>query len=291
MTSGPIVGLGEVLWDLLPTGKSFGGAPANFAFHANQLGHPAEVVSRAGVDTLGREIRATLLALGLSDEFVQTDPTHPTGTVAVEVESDGEPRYVFPPDVAWDFLTWTPDLERLAVSCRAVCFGTLAQRGEVSRATIRQFAETAGAVGAIVVADLNLRQIYWSRDSIEASLRLASWLKLNDDELPLVAEVMGVPACPVRLREQFHLDLVCVTRGPKGCQVVTAEESIEEPGIAVKVIDTVGAGDSFTAALLTQRLEGRPLREAVRFANRLAARVAGSAGATPRIERRSLEMP
>jgi fructokinase len=293
---GLIVGLGEILWDLLPAGRQLGGAPANFAFHAAQLGHAAVPVSRVGTDDLGRDIRTALAGLGLPDRFVQTDPTCPTGTVAVAVDAAGQPQYTITENVAWDHLAWTPDLHQLAVACHAVCFGTLAQRDPDSRATIRQFVATAARVGALVVADINLRQHFYDRECVEASLVAANWLKLNDDELPVVARILGIEGTApdgalAELRGRYRLDLVCLTRGAKGCYVQTAEDVVEEPGIPVAVVDTVGAGDSFTAALVAATLEGRPLAEAVRLANRLAARVAGAAGATPRIERGEIDRP
>lgn len=275
----PILGLGEILWDLLPDGPQLGGAPFNFAFHCHRLGWPAVMASRVGRDPLGDDILLRLADLGLDAGQVQIDDAHPTGTVAVELTADGQPSYTIREDVAWDHLAWGPDLAAAAKSAAAVCFGTLAQRGPASRATIRA---VLAATSAKVVFDVNLRQHYWHRDVIEASLRASDWVKLNADELHTLGGLFDVGSAAA-LRERFDLELVCLTRGADGCLVTTATETVEEPGVAVTVVDTVGAGDAFTAALVVGVLEGRPLREAVRRANRLAARVAGAKGGTPEL--------
>jgi fructokinase len=271
----PIVALGEVLWDLFPTGRRAGGAPFNFAFHCHQLGHPAVIVSRVGDDDLGRELRAEVRRLGMSDESIQTDPEHPTGTVRVAVGAEGQPAYTIADNVAWDFIESEPRLEPLAASARAVCFGTLAQRRPVSRQTIRRFVGQARG-RCPVVLDLNLRPTAEDPELIRASLGLADWLKLNEDE------AKQVPA-------GVHVPLVCRTRGGGGCELHTSGPVIEIPGIPVRVADTVGAGDAFNAALLTQYLEGKPLAKAARFANAYAAVVASKPGGTPHVDRAEVE--
>lgn len=290
----PILGLGEILWDLLPDGPQLGGAPFNFTFHCHQLGWPAIMVSRIGQDSLGQEIQQRLRELNLSAEQLQVDPTHPTGTVTVAFDTAGQPSYTIHENVAWDHLAWQPDLATLAPSAAAVCFGTLAQRSPASRDTIRRVIEAARS--AKIVCDINLRQHFWDREVIEDSLHRTHWLKLNSDELGTLATLLNLgsteeSAALRTLRERFALELVCLTRGADGCRVETATETIEEPGIPVQVVDTIGAGDSFTAGLLVGVLEGRPLREAVARANRLAARVAGSKGGTPRIDPETLGDP
>lgn len=275
-TGPPIVALGELLWDLLPDGPRAGGAPFNFAFHCHQLGHPAVIVSRVGKDDLGRRLRAEVRRLGLSDEYIQTDPDHPTGTVQVSLDAAGQPTYTITEGVAWDFIGWEERLAELARSATAVCFGTLAQRAAESRSTIRRF--VAQAHGPVVL-DLNLRPTSEAVEMISTSLDLADWLKLNEDEAS-------------RLPADFKpaaMDLVCVTRGANGCFIRTRSETVDVPGHAVPVADTVGAGDAFTAALLTQQLEGRPLREAARFANAYAAVVASKVGGTPAVARAEVE--
>lgn len=271
----PIVALGELLWDLLPAGPRAGGAPFNFAFHCHQLGQPAVLVSRVGDDDLGHRLRDEVCRLGLSDEYIQTDPEHPTGTVQVAVDASGQPTYTITENVAWDSVGWQPGLEDLARTARAVCFGTLAQRGPESRSTIRRF--VARARGPIVL-DLNLRPPFDDRDTIRESLDLADWLKLNADEFARLSA-----------ESQPAADLVCVTRGADGCRVSTPSEVVDLPGIPVRVADTVGAGDAFTAALLTQHLDGKPLGEAARFANAYAAVVASRVGGTPTVTRAEVE--
>jgi fructokinase len=272
----PIVALGEVLWDLLPAGPRAGGAPFNFAFHCHQLGHPAVIVSRVGDDDLGRRLRAEVRHLGLTDEYIQTDPDHPTGTVQVSLDAAGQPAYTITERVAWDFIEWEPRLDSLAGTARAVCFGTLAQRAPESRSTIRRV--VARGHGPAIL-DLNLRPPFDGPDTIRESLDLADWLKLNADEAARL---------PTRF-DPSAMDLVCVTRGAAGCSVRTPTEVIDLPGIPVRVADTIGAGDAFTAALLTHRLEGRPLREAARFANAYAAVVASRVGGTPTVTRAEVE--
>ncbi len=285
-----IIGLGEVLWDLLPGGRQLGGAPCNFAFHCRQLGHPGAIVSRVGNDQLGRELREAVGRLGLSDAYLQTDADHPTGTVQVALDAHGVPAFTITPEVAYDYLAWQPGLESLFAQARAVCFGTLAQRHPAARATIQR--AIAAAHNAIVVYDVNLRQQFYSREIIESSLAASRWIKLNEDELAVLRELLGLhgtapPETLEDLRQRFRLDLAALTRGERGCLLRSAAETIDLPGVPVEVIDTVGAGDAFTAGLVVQTLEGKPLREAAAFANRLAARVAAAAGGTPAIRRRS----
>ncbi len=287
-----VVGLGEVLWDLLPTGKQLGGAPFNFTFHCHRLGHPSVMVSRVGADALREEIRAASRQLGLPETYLQEDPEHPTGTVRVSVDQHGQPTFVITPDVAWDHLAWEDRLGPLLRRARAVCFGTLAQRHPVARATIQRALQEARQ--ALVVYDVNLRQQFYSKEIIEASLSVSRWVKLNDQELPVLRELLGLPgttdaACLDALRGRYGLEAAILTRGAHGCLVRSAAAAIDLPGIPVQVIDTVGAGDAFTAGLVAYTLEGRPLAAAAAFANRLAARVAASLGATPLLERADIE--
>lgn len=291
-----ILGVGELLWDVFPDGtKVAGGAPFNFAFHCQQLGHLAAVVSRVGDDDLGRELREEVRRLGLSDEFIQTDCEHPTGTVQVTVDAHGQPRYKIVENVAWDHLTTEPRLTVLAGLARAVCFGTLGFRG-YSDATWKLLGD---ASSALRVFDVNLRQ-----ENIPADLLprvaggRADWVKLNDHEVIAVAEVLGLPfadsssaACAL-VRRLMHEKLVLVTRGRDGCELVggeIGERSLIEPGVAARVVDTIGAGDAFTAAMVCLHLEGRPLRECSRFAVHYAARVCEHRGATPVIDRAEVE--
>ena len=283
-----VVGLGEVLWDMLPTGKQLGGAPTNFAFHVHMLGDEGIVASRLGEDDLGREIRDRLEGLGLSTEGLQWDCELATGTVAVSLDEGGQPEYEITEKVAWDALTWTAAWEELAQRADAVCFGSLAQRDGRSRGTIGRFLETMHA-GAVRVFDINLRQAYYDAEVLGRSLELANVLKLNDDELPEVLRTLEVDAAGEAeadmrgLLERFGLDLVCLTRGARGCLLVGANERAEHDGFAVQVADTVGAGDAFTAALTYHHLRGTGLTRTAELANRLGSLVAAAAGGTPRL--------
>jgi fructokinase len=289
--AGTIIGLGEILWDLLPTGKALGGAPFNFTFHCHQLGQPAVMVSRVGRDELGAEIRAVLRGLDLGDDFVQDDPAHATGTVSVALDKGGQPTYTIH-EGAWDHLAWDERLAVLAGQAQVVCFGSLVQRHATARETVRRV--LASARNAITVFDVNLRQHYFDRDVLESSLTASRWAKLNDGELVVLRDLFGLTgsgenALVADLRQRFDLELVALTRGEKGCLVQTADEEVAAAGVCVEVVDTVGAGDAFTAGLVTAVLEGRDVAGAARFANRLAARVAASRGGTPRIDRREIE--
>ena len=285
-----IIGLGEILWDLLPTGKSLGGAPFNFTFHCHQLGQPAIMVSRVGRDERGAEIRAALRGLGLRDDFVQDDAEHPTGTVGVEVDERGQPTFTIH-EGAWDHLAWDDRLAALAGQAVVVCFGSLIQRQATARATVRRV--LSAARNSICIFDVNLRQDHHSREVLEESLEASRWAKLNDVELVVLRDLFGLKggesSLVAELRRRFDLELVALTRGEKGCLVQTADEEVVVPGLPVAVVDTVGAGDAFAAGLVCAVLEGREVADAARFANRLAARVAASRGGTPRIERGEIE--
>jgi fructokinase len=286
-----IIGIGEVLWDLLPTGKALGGAPFNFAFHCHQLGHRAVMVSRVGRDALGDEIRASMRGLGLDDAFVQTDESHSTGTVSVAVDESGQPSYTIH-EGAWDHLEWDDRLANLMRGAKAVCFGSLIQRHQTARTVVGRV--LAEANEALTAFDVNLRQQFYTRDLLADSLTASRWAKLNDDELIVLKEMFSLAGSNEReiiadLRMRFALDLVALTRGEKGCLVQTADEEIDLPGERVKVVDTVGAGDAFTAALVCSILEGKSVGESARFANRYAARVAAARGGTPVIDSSELD--
>jgi fructokinase len=288
-----IVGLGELLWDLLPEGKKPGGAPANFAYHARALGDEGLPVSRIGADPLGRELRERLAALGLPPQHVQTDPQRPTGTVHVALDSRGVPSFTITPEVAWDHLAWEPPLAALAARADAVCFGSLAQRSPVSRSTIGAFL-SATRPGALRVFDVNLRQSWWSAEVLRDSLGRCSIVKLNETELPVVLQALdlkvhglgsggGVQEGCRALREAFGLELVCLTLGPEGSLLCTAARTLRSPGVRVEVADTVGSGDAFTAALCHHWLRGASLARTAEAANRYGAWVASQAGPTPAV--------
>ena len=280
-----VVGLGELLWDLFPSGKLLGGAPANFAYIASLLGDEGIPASRLGDDPLGREAIDRLGQLGLSTEFLQKDADHPTGTVNVQVDGSGQPCFEIAQPVAWDFLDWTPQWQRLAQQTHAVCFSTLAQRSALSRATMRSFL-VGMRPAALRVCDINLRQSFFTAQVVADSMKLANIVKLNHEELPRVMLLLqledgGEHASARRLLSTYDLKLVCITRGNHGSLLVAGKEQTEHPGFKVNVADTVGAGDAFTAALVHGYLQRAPLAQVNETANRVGAWVASQSGATP----------
>ena len=280
-----MVGLGELLWDMFPQGKQLGGAPANFAYMTALLGDRGIVASRVGEDRLGQEAVWQLKASGLDTSQIQMDGEHATGTVHVQLDSKGQAEYKFADDVAWDHLGWSEEWEALAKSADAVCFGSLAQRADESRMTIRKFLQSV-PVNAARIFDVNLRQAFYSAEILRVALLHANIMKVNHEELPRIVELFGEKfgsekeaAC--WLAREFDLKLVCVTRGPKGSLLVCGSEKDEHPGFTVKVADTVGAGDAFAAALAHHWLRQTPLEEMNLAANRLGAWVASQEGAMP----------
>jgi fructokinase len=282
-----VVGLGEILWDVFPEGKQLGGAPLNFSHHCAQLGAEAYPVSAVGPDADGAEIRQILAAKNLPDLHVLTDPAHPTGRVNVTLK-DGKPTYEILRDVAWDYIRFDENLRNLAARADAACFGSLAQRNSASREAIHAFLD-AMRPDSLRIFDINLRQDFYSREIIESSLRRANILKLSDEELPVLAAMFDLPgdasAQLRRLRELFDLRLVAYTRGGSGSLLLTATESSDHLGLPTEVLDTVGAGDSFTATLCTGLLQNLPLAEINIRANRVAAFVCSQVGATPTLPR------
>jgi len=279
------IGLGEVLWDLLPGGRQLGGAPANFAYHAHALGAESLVVSRVGRDDLGRDLVEHLNALGLVTSGISVDPAAPTGTVSVTLDPTGQPTYTIHTDVAWDFLEAGPEVLRAAAGADAVCFGTLAQRHPVARDSIRRLLQ-ATRPEALRIFDINLRQRFWSREVIVESLALANVLKLNDEELPILMDLLGWPCeddqgLMARLAQRFDLRAVALTRGARGSLLWTADRSWNWPGSDLKVADTVGAGDSYTTALALGLLSGKSPEDILRIAHRVADFVCTQPGATP----------
>jgi fructokinase len=285
MTKHKVVGLGELLWDLFPAGKQLGGAPTNFAYIASLLDDEGIPASRVGNDALGREALRHLDQLKLSTEFIQLDEDHPTGTVRVEVDKGGQPHFEISEFVAWDFFAWTHRWQELADQADGVCFGTLAQRSEHSRSAIRSFL-LGSRPECVRVCDINLRQHFFTAQVVVESLKLATIVKLNHEELPRVMRLFDLEhrseeESARQLLLAHDLKLICVTRGSRGSLLLSCDEINEHRGFKVKVVDTVGAGDAFTAALVHGYLQGRSLAEINETANRVGAWVASQAGGTP----------
>jgi fructokinase len=281
-----VVGVGEVLWDLLLTGPQLGGAPANFAYHAHALGARAHVITRAGNDDYGREIIRRFQNMGLADATVQVDETAPTGTAKVVLSGDGLAHFTIQENVAWDYIAANREALAAASAADVICFGSLAQRCESSRTAIQHLVAAAPA-DALRVFDINLRQQFYSRDVIEKSLRLANVLKLNDDELPILAAMFSLGGSTKhkieRLAHTFELHVVALTRGPEGSLLFhkKGKRWSDCSSHPVQVIDTVGAGDSFTAVLVLGLLQKMDLDEINTLANKVARYVCSQAGATP----------
>ena len=293
-----IVGLGELLWDLLPSGERLGGAPANFAVMASRLGNRGAIASRLGADDWGERARGILSAFPADLSFLQSDPSQPTGTVGVKIV-DGEPHYTINEPAAWDFLEWTPAWGELATAADAVCFGTLAQRAETSRATIRAFV-AATRPECVRVFDVNLREPFYSADIIAESLAGATIFKLNEMEAPLVLGMLGADmsfgededglrAAAAWLLEKYPVKLVAITLGANGSLLVTRDGAQRHQGVHGKVVDTVGAGDAFTAALVDSYLGGASLARMNEAGNRWGAWVASQPGAMPELSASVLE--
>lgn len=289
-----VVGLGELLWDLLPDGARLGGAPANFTVMAGRLGNRAVIASRVGADTLGDGALQVLAGLPVETDFIQRDDSLPTGTVTVQLKG-GEPEYTIHEPVAWDRLTMTDAWSELARSADAVCFGTLAQREVESRAAIGAFLDATRA-GCARIFDVNLRAPFWSVEVVRGSMARATVLKLNAGELPQILRETGVcrfaeaPRDETeildgarRLMEHYPVKLVCVTLGAGGSLLATATDWHRHRGVAARVRDTVGAGDTFTAALTHYYLQGAPLAVLNEAGNRWGAWIASQAGAMPEL--------
>jgi fructokinase len=279
-----VIGLGELLWDCFADSRRPGGAPANVAFHARQLGHRGVVCSRVGTDELGDELLAHLGDHGLEAGYIQRDADHPTGTVTVDTTDPGHPSFVIHDQVAWDYLCFDDNLEGLMANASAVCFGTLAQRRPSTRDTIHRCLRAVRE--ALIVYDVNLRQSWYDREWIERSLDASAIVKLNADEVDVLADVLDVESSSPEafcdaLRARYRVEIVCITRAERGCLLSGPRETVDVPGVNVEVADAVGAGDAFTAALISALLRGWRLATAAQFANEVGALVASRPGAMP----------
>lgn len=280
-----VVGMGEALWDVLPEGKKIGGAPANFAYHVSQFGFPSCVVSAIGDDTLGKEIIENFTSKGL-DQLIAEVP-YPTGTVQVEIDQTGIPLYDIKENVAWDNIPYTEHLDALAKRTKAVCFGSLAQRNVVSRETINNFLDTMPKDDdSLIVFDVNLRQGFYNKEILCKSMQNCNILKINDEELITVSRMFGYPGIDLQdkcwiLLGKYNLKMLILTCGINGSYVFTPGNVSFQPTPKVEVADTVGAGDSFTAAFIASILKGKSVTEAHTIAVKTSAFVCTQKGAMP----------
>ncbi len=280
-----VVGMGEALWDILPEGKKIGGAPANFAYHVSQFGFPSCVVSAIGDDALGKEIIENFTSKGL-DQLIAEVP-YPTGTVQVEIDQTGIPLYDIKENVAWDNIPYTEHLDALAKRTKAVCFGSLAQRNVVSRETINHFLDTMPKDDdSLIVFDVNLRQGFYNKEILCKSMQNCNILKINDEELITVSRMFGYPGIDLQdkcwiLLGKYNLKMLILTCGINGSYVFTPGNVSFQPTPKVEVADTVGAGDSFTAAFIASILKGKSVTEAHTIAVKTSAFVCTQKGAMP----------
>ena len=280
-----VVGMGEALWDVLPEGKKIGGAPANFAYHVSQFGLPSCVVSAVGDDALGKEIIENFTSKGLN-QLIAEGP-YPTGTVQVEIDPAGVPQYEIKENVAWDNIPYTAHLEMLAEKTKAVCFGSLAQRNVVSRNTINRFLDAMPQnEDTLVVFDVNLRQGFYNKEILCNSMKRCNILKINDEELVTVSRMFGYPGIDLQdkcwiLLGKYNLKMLILTCGINGSYVFTPGNVSFQPTPKVEVADTVGAGDSFTAAFIASILKGKSVQEAHSTAVQTSAFVCTKKGAMP----------
>ncbi len=280
-----IVGLGEALWDVLPEGKKLGGAPANFAYHTGQFGLDTLAISALGEDRLGDETIAAIEEQGLN--YMMPRVPYPTGTVQVTLDDEGIPAYDIKENVAWDNIPFTDEMKAVAQNCRAVCFGSLAQRNVVSRETIKKFLSTTPD-DCMKIFDINLRQSFYTKEVIDDSLHLCNVLKINDEELVVIGRMFGYPGLDMQdkcwlLLGKYNLDILVLTCGVNGSYVFTPGSMSFYETPKVEVADTVGAGDSFTGTFCACILKGKSVADAHRIAVDASAFVCTQKGAMPKL--------
>jgi fructokinase len=279
-----IVGLGEILWDMLPGGKVLGGAPANFAYHCSQLGADSYVISAVGKDDPGCEILEKVEALNLPSEYLYIEERYPTSKVTVRLDAKGHPQYTIHKNVAWDYIPINQAALDLVSGADALCFGSLAQRSPISRQSIQSYLEQT-STDCLRVFDVNLRQNYYSRELLEKSLEFADILKLNNEELIVMKDLFSLKGKEDELIgsliQDYKLKLIALTKGAEGSTLYNGSEKSDYRSDPVNAIDTVGAGDSFTATMVMAYLEGMPLNEMNRKASEISAFVCTQKGATP----------
>lgn len=270
-----VVGLGEILWDVFPDKSILGGAPANFAYNAGQLGHETYIVSAIGKDELGEGIKNLLKEKGLKHIIEEVD--YPTGTVSITLDSQGVPNYTIHENVAWDNMPYTSTMEELARKADAVCFGTLSQRSAVSKESVRKFLK-AMPKDSLKIFDINLRQNFYTKEIVDESLQLATSLKINEDEVKAISVLYSLKekseegVCKYLLNK-YDLELVILTKGTDGSHIFTQQETSYQPTLKIEVADTVGAGDSFTAAFAASYMNGDKITEAHKLATEVSAYV------------------
>ncbi len=280
-----IVGIGEILWDMLPEGKQLGGAPGNFAYHCQQRGAEAVVISAIGQDELGAEILSVLEQKQMSHHFCKHQQ-YPTGTVGVSLSGDGIPAYNIHEQVAWDYISPDEKTMKIIRSADAICFGSLAQRTEGNQENMAQILGAASPA-ALKVFDINLRQHYYDKQVLERSLQAANILKLNDEELVIMQKLFALEeqeqAGLLQMMERYELKLIALTKGAEGSVLYDGEQWSTISSPKVSVVDTIGAGDAFTAAMVMGYLSGKPLKVLHQEAVNLSAYVCTQQGATPKI--------
>ena len=288
-----IVGMGEALWDCLPEGKKIGGAPANFAYHVSQFGFNSRVVSAVGNDALGDELMEVINSKKLQTAIARVE--YPTGTVQVTLDAVGVPQYEIKEGVAWDNIPFNDSLRDLALRTRAVCFGSLAQRSVVSRTTINRFLDAMPDTGnELKIFDINLRQNFYTREVLCESMQRCNILKINDEELVTISRIFGYPGIDLQdkcwiLLAKYNLKMLILTCGTNGSYVFTPGVVSFQETPKVKVADTVGAGDSFTATFTAAILKGMPIPEAHKLAVEVSAFVCTQSGAMPTLPQTILD--
>jgi len=280
-----VIGIGEALWDMLPEGKKLGGAPANFAYHASQFGLEGLAVSAIGHDALGEELIGQLEEHNLPYHLARVD--YPTGTVQVTLDAQGVPQYEIKTDVAWDNIPFDEELRALAKDCKAVCYGSLAQRSEVSRATIQAFLD-ATPVECLKVFDINLRQNFYTKEILENAFRRCDILKINDEELVVIARLFNIPGLGLDekcwyMYKEYGFKMLILTCGTNGSYVFHEGGMSYQVTPKVEVADTVGAGDSFTGSFIGSILQGKSVAAAHETAVKVSAYVCTQKGAMPTI--------
>jgi fructokinase len=288
-----IVAYGEALWDLLPSGPVLGGAPLNFAYRINSLGYRGIMISQLGHDTFGDQALEQMTALGMETDFIQRTSDYPTGTVEIVLDENKNPDYTIIPKVAYDYIRYTDDLDTLIADADCLCFGSLIQRTAVSRETLQKLLKRFS--GKYVLYDINLRKNCYTAEIVTSSMKQSHILKLNNDEMPVVAEMYGIPDTTVAefakaLFQHTPLEYCLITLGGRGAFAASRTgEQVYEPAYKVQLIDTCGSGDAFTAGFLRILLANQDLREACKFGNALGAMVAERHGATQTIRYEEIE--